>query len=269
MEGNNEVKMTPLRPHLVKGRIEDLSVIKLCLSIFGCILFFFAQSIVHASPFKVPEKLIYDLTWAGIKAGTASLELKNDGEITRIISTAHSAQWISIFYTVDDRVQSTLSNNPSPLGQPLSYRIKLREGRHRRDKEVIFDRSQNKATYINHISNEKKEVDLCEDVFDPLSAFYYLRTLTLIPGKSVYVSIFDSKKVWNVEVKVLRRERVSLPVGTFDTVVVKPLMKSEGIFYRKGEILIWLTDDANHIPIRMQTKVAVGHVNATLVSGID
>jgi hypothetical protein len=81
------------------------------------------------------------------------------------------------------------------------------------------------------------------------------------------VTIFDSKKVWNVEVKVLKKERVTLPMGTFDTVVVKPLMKSEGIFYRKGEILIWLTDDAKHIPVKLQTKVAVGHITATLVQG--
>lgn len=224
----------------------------------------------HASPFKIPEKLVYDLTWAGIKAGTASLELKNDGDRTKIISTARSAQWISVFYTVDDRVESTISRNisESVIGQPVSYHVKLREGRHRRNKEVIFDHSVNSAKYIDHLKNETKAYRIPPLVFDPISAFYHLRTLELIPGKSVYVSIFDSKKVWNVEVQVLRRERIALPVGTFDTVVIKPLMKSEGIFYRKGEILIWLTDDANHIPVRMQTKVAVGHVNATLVRGI-
>ena len=42
-------------------------------------------------------------------------------------------------------------------------------------------------------------------------------------------------------------------------------MKSEGIFYRKGDIFIWLTDDVKHIPVKMQTKVAVGSITATLV----
>ena len=44
-------------------------------------------------------------------------------------------------------------------------------------------------------------------VFDPISSFYYLRALTLTVGEPVYVTIFDSKKVWNVEVQVLRKER--------------------------------------------------------------
>jgi hypothetical protein len=44
-------------------------------------------------------------------------------------------------------------------------------------------------------------------------------------------------------------------------------MKSEGIFNRKGEMLIWLTDDQKRIPVKMQTKVAVGAITATLVGG--
>ena len=67
--------------------------------------------------------------------------------------------------------------------------------------------------------------------------------------------------------QVLRREKIALPLGTFETIVVKPLMKSEGIFSRKGDILIWLTDDAKHIPVQMQTKVVVGSITATLVQG--
>jgi hypothetical protein len=58
-----------------------------------------------------------------------------------------------------------------------------------------------------------------------------------------------------------------LPSGTFDTIVIKPLMKSEGIFSRKGDIFIWLTDDLKHIPVKMQTKAAVGSIIATLVRG--
>jgi hypothetical protein len=226
-------------------------------------------SSVHASPFAVHEKFVYDLTWAGIKAGTASLELRNDGNRIKIVSTAHSADWISVFYTVDDRAESIVSQDPyrSSLGLPVSYRLKLREGKHRKDKEVIFDHDKNRAKYIDHLENEYKEIDVPPLVFDPISSFFYLRTLRLVVGEPVYITLFDSKKVYNVEVQVLRKERVTIPEGTFDTIVVKPLMKSEGIFYRKGEIFIWLTDDARHIPVKMQTKVKLGSITASLVGG--
>jgi hypothetical protein len=231
--------------------------------------FIWSTSIAYADPFTIPEKFVYDLTWTGIKAGIASLEMTNDGDKLKIVSTAQSAEWVSVFYTVDDRVESTLFKFPAESfpWQPEKYRIRIREGRHRRDKEVVFDRKTNKATFRDYINKEKKDFDLPVTVFDPISSFYYLRTLKLVPGKSVYVTVFDSKKVWNVEIQVLRKERISLPTGTFNTIVVKPLMKSEGIFYRKGEILIWLTDDTKHIPVKLQTKVAVGNITATLVKG--
>jgi hypothetical protein len=236
---------------------------------FIVLFFLLILSISQAFAFRIPEKFVYDLTWTGIKAGTASLELKNYGDKLKIVSTARSAQWVSVFYTVDDRVESTLSKIPSPavIGQPVNYRLRLREGRHRRDKEVIFDHEKSKAQYIDYLKNERKDYDVPGSVFDPISAFYYLRSLNLVVGQPVYVTVFDSKKVWSIEVRVLRKERISLPTGTFNTVVVKPLMKSEGIFYRKGEIFIWLTDDAKRIPVKMQTKVAVGSITATLTQG--
>ncbi|MEW6215540.1 MAG: DUF3108 domain-containing protein [Nitrospirota bacterium] len=254
-----------------------------------CILHFaFLTLPSHATSFDVPEKLIYDLTWTGIKAGTASLEITNDGNKIRIISTARSAKWVSVFYTVDDRAESTLikneNNPPSPpfskggkgrfsgessfIGQPLNYRLKIREGRHKRDKETIFNHSTKKATYINYLEGERIDFDVPANIFDPLSGFYYLRTFNLEVGRSVFIDIFDSKKVWNVEIQVLKKERLELPTGVFDTILVKPLMKSEGIFCRKGDILIWLTDDKKRIPVKLQTKVVVGSVVATLVGGV-
>lgn len=96
-----------------------------------------------AAAFSVPERLIYDLTWTGIKAGTATLEIVRDGNWLRIISTARSADWISIFYTVDDRTESVLMlpRLPALVGFPENYHMKIREGRHRRDKEVTFDQT--------------------------------------------------------------------------------------------------------------------------------
>ncbi|NJD54895.1 MAG: DUF3108 domain-containing protein [Nitrospirae bacterium] len=223
-----------------------------------------------ASAFAIPERLVYDLTWTGVKAGTATLEVANDMDTIRMISTARSANWVSVFYTVEDRVETILAKGKSAIfiAQPRNYRMKIREGRHRRDKEVIYDHARKKATFIDHLDNDRKEFAINEHTFDPLSVLYYVRTLKLDVGRSVYMELFDSRKLWNVEVQVLRKERISSILGEVDTVVIKPLLKSEGIFNRKGDMLIWLTDDQKKIPVRMQTKVAVGSITATLVDGM-
>ena len=239
--------------------------------IFGTVLaslvFFFFP--LTAEPFSIPEKLVYDLTWTGVKAGTATLEITNNKDLINIVSTARSADWVSVFYTVEDRVESRLfkTQTKSIIGLPQNYRIKTREGTHRRDNEIVFDVENLKASFINHIDGKTKEADIEEDTFDPLSCFYYVRTLKLEAGKSVFVNMFDSKKMWNVEIQVLRKEKIKTPLGSFNAVVIKPLIKSEGIFNRKGDMYIWLTDDPKHIPVKMQTKVAVGNIVATLVGG--
>lgn len=244
--------------------------LKTCAAKIFLFVCFFFHSAISGSAFNIPEKFVYDLTWMGIKAGTATLEIVDNNGGLKIISTAQSAPWVSLFYTVDDRIVSTLFKNESfsVIGQPKSYRVKIREGRHRRDKEVVFDYGQKKATYFDYLQKKEKTFDIPPVVFDPLAGFYYLRTLDLAVGKPASVTIFDSKKVWNVEVEILRRETIKLPQGPLNTIVVKPVMKSEGIFFSKGDIFIWLTDDMNHIPVQVETKVAVGYVKATLVEGI-
>ena len=234
-------------------------------------IFFFAGFFLSSTSygFLTPERLIFDLTWTGVKAGTSTLEITSDENTMKIVSTAKSADWVSLFYTVDDRIESVLSRAKAPfvIGAPQTYRVKVREGKHRRDKEVTFDQLKHTAVYVDHIGGEKKDIDLRNDVFDPLSGFYYVRVSKLEVGKSVYVDILDNKKLWNVEVQVLRKEKIKTVLGSFETIVIKPLMKSEGIFNRKGDMYIWLTDDDKRLPVKVSTKVAVGNVVATLVGG--
>ena len=64
---------------------------------------------------------------------------------------------------------------------------------------------------------------------------------------------------------MIRKERIVTAAGEFDTVVVNPLLKFEGIFQRKGEVYLWLTDDSRKMPVRMKSKIAIGSIFAELV----
>jgi Protein of unknown function (DUF3108) len=222
----------------------------------------------NTSALTIPEKLVYDLTWTGIKAGTATQEIVAENGDIKITSIARSADWITVFFPVEDRIVSILSTNPeSKLGQSKSYSLKTREGSHRRDREVQFNHAKGIAYYKDNINGEKRELPIVAATLDTLSSFYFVRTLNLEVGKSVFLTILDNLKTWNVEVKVLRKEKIKTSLGTFDTIVIKPLMQSEGIIDRKGEMLIWLTDDKRLLPVKMKTKVKIGSVTATLVGG--
>lgn len=216
---------------------------------------------------KIPEKLVYSLSWAGITVGTASQEIVDEGENRRIISSARSNDWLSRFFPVDDRTESLLLKKEPFPGEPRTYRMLFKEGRRVRDREISFNVAGRVANYHDRKSGERAIVPIDPETFDIYSSFYYVRHQPLVPGRSFYISVLDSKKLHRIEIRVLKRERVSVPAGVFDTVKVEPMVKPVGVFEGKRGAYIWLTDDDRRIPVKAQTKVAVGSVTAVLTGG--
>ena len=67
-------------------------------------------------------------------------------------------------------------------------------------------------------------------------------------------------------IRVLRRERVRVPAGTFNAVVVQPIIKTKGIFSEKGEAQVWLSDDDRRILLQVKSKLKFGSLNLYLKS---
>ncbi|MBI3539470.1 MAG: DUF3108 domain-containing protein, partial [Candidatus Eisenbacteria bacterium] len=83
-------------------------------------------------------------------------------------------------------------------------------------------------------------------------------------GGSMVFDYHASRKSQPLEVKVLGRQRVETPAGTFDCVVIEPILKAGGIFKNSGRLVIWLTDDDRRIPVMMKSKVTIGSISCVL-----
>jgi len=211
------------------------------------------------------ELLKYDLYWSGVFVGKAELEaFRGEGSVT-FLSKARSAGIISAFYTVDDFAQSILLH-----GQPVFFRFKQHEGKKRGTKETRFDYETKKISFVHETRNIRSEHDLtATGIWDILSAFYHVRMQPLEVGKKVGVDVFDSGTFARIGVDVLRKESITVPdVGTFGAIIIRPLVETEGLFSKKGDIYIWLSDDDQRIPLRVETVVPIGAVTAELRSRI-
>jgi hypothetical protein len=207
------------------------------------------------------EKFYYDIYWIGIYVGSAVLEGTSEHGMVSITSRAHSAAFLSHFYKVDDFAESKVRD-----GLPLNFRIRQHEGRYRSDKETKFDSKNGKITYFDYLKGLRAEHDGKQGVFwDVISGFYLLRTKEMEPEQTIVIDIFDSNKFLNAEVSVLGKAKVDFPgKGEIEAIVVKPVLKSDGLFQNKGDIRIWLSDDENRFPVRVETKVPIGKVVAEL-----
>lgn len=241
-------------------------------NLFSCLLLFLTSALLlqplTAHSFSIPERLEFDVSYTGISAGRAVQEVKRTGDEVQIISTAKSADWLKLFFPVNDRIESILtSGTTGQVGVPRLYRERISEGWTRRQKDAVFDRQKLEVATRDLIKNKESITVITSKTYDPLSSFFHFRSIPLKVGSSYFIDVFDCKKLWNTEVQVLRREEIVTPLGRFKTIVIKPIMKFEGIFSRTGDIFIWLTDDDRRIPVQMKSKVRIGSITATLVGG--
>lgn len=174
----------------------------------------------------------------------------------RIVSKTESNSFVSKFYKVRDRAESYIDAESL---YTLRFIKHLREGGYKADLDIRFDQANRKAIY-----SDGKVFDVASGVHDVLSAFYYVRTKPLPDGATMVLPTHDNKKSYEMEVKVHKRERIEVPAGKFDCVLVEPILKSEGVFKSKGSILVWLTDDERRMPVLVRTKVPVGSINVAL-----
>ena len=216
---------------------------------------------------RVPEKLVFSLSWTGIPVGIATQEIVDEGEVRRIVSTARSNDWLSTFFPVDDRTESILEKSGPFPGKPRTFKMLFKEGSRVRDREISFNAAGRTAHYHDRKNGKQLSIALEPDTFDIYSSFYYVRHQPLEPGKSLYINVLDSKKLHRIEVRVLQRERITVPAGDFNTIKIEPMVKPVGVFEGKRGAYIWLTDDERRIPVKAQTKVTVGSVTAVLTGG--
>jgi hypothetical protein len=212
-------------------------------------------------PYGPGEKLVFSIDYGPVNAGEGTLEITGIIESQgrpcyRIESRAKSNSFFSAFYKVRDKVVSHI-DVAGLFSRYFSKR--LREGTFKRTVEIEFDHEAGKARYA-----DGREFDTLPGMHDILSAFYYVRTLDLEPGTPHGVMTHSSRKNYSLQVLVHRRERVEVPAGTFDCIVVEPIIEGEGLFQHEGQLTIWLSDDEHRLPVLMKTKVKVGSIDASL-----
>lgn len=210
--------------------------------------------------FGVGEKFLFSVQYGIVTAGEATIEVRNIAVIEGrpcyyIVSDARTNDVFSVFYRVRDRFVSLMDTTDLVS---LRYEKHLREGGHKSDRVVEFDQKQHKAFY------DGKEIPIAPRTQDVLSALFYVRTLPLKVGQSIAIANHTDGKNYPLVVRVLGEERVTVEAGTFDCLVVEPLLRYPGVFTQKGRMKVWLTKDRYKIPVLLKSKVIIGEVSAVL-----
>lgn len=224
--------------------------------------------------FEIGERLCFKIRYGFVKAGSAEMKVlplkeMNQRQVYHIQTTAKSVAAFSWIYKVNDVINSFVDYQSF---YPVRFEKKLREGSYKADVLVDYfhEDSLAKVEYIRYESNMKikkrnmRDVEIPPFAQDILSSFYSVRNKDIQVGKSIYITNHEKYKVYNLEVKVHKREVIEVEAGKFRCLLIEPILKEEGVFKQKGSLRIWLTDDERKIPVQMKSKVLVGHITAEL-----
>jgi hypothetical protein len=147
------------------------------------------------------------------------------------------------------------------------------QGKRKRTSEAVFDKNSGKVVFTELDPNDPSRPprvvtsQISGAVQDIASAFYYLRTQKLEPGKTLELLISDTGQTYHIPVKVIKREQLKTVLGKVSTLRVVPELFGDGRLIRgKGEITIWFTDDARHIPVRAKINNSLGRLDIKLKS---
>ena len=145
------------------------------------------------------------------------------------------------------------------------------QGKRKRTSDAIFDRETGVVTFTELDPNDpsrpprviKSETN--GTILDIASAIYYLRTQKLEPGHTIELLICDTGQVYRTPVTISKGEQMKTVLGKVATIQVVPEMFGEGRLIRgKGNIIIWFTADARHIPVRAKINNSLGRLDIKL-----
>lgn len=208
------------------------------------------------------EEMHFTVGWEFVPAGMAHMRVTREGARYRIVTHARTNKFFDLFKKVRDTIVSE-GVCVGSLMQSEWFDLEQQEVRYRSHKTAKFYWREGKVEYIQNGKSDFYEVPAGH--LDVLDAFFKVRTLPLRVGDRIHLPVFDQRKRYSVVVHVLGKDRLKAPWGEWvDCLVIQPRLETAGIFSSKGEIKIWLTDDARHIPLKMTAKIKIGHIVARL-----
>jgi len=222
---------------------------------------------IRNTAFLPNEILTYDVFYSVIgiyfNAGTATfsttLERLNNKPAYHVVGEGHTNSNYDWIFKVRDKYESYFDTAHL---QPLKFVRNIDEGGYKKQENVIFDQQNNLAT------STKGSYKIPNCIQDVLSAIYYARNINFNSYKvddKIPFNMFLDNQVYNLYIRYQGKEVVKTKYGKFNAIKFKPLLVKGTIFEGGEKMTVWVSDDPNHIPLRIESPIAVGSVKVDMM----
>ncbi len=245
-----------------------LRTLMLVIFLINRIMLSHAQELnIGAEPvFKAGEKLSYTLKYGFFTAAQADLQVQNSDikfnghPAYHIVVEGRTAGSFGVFYKVNNRYESYVDQQTL---LPYFYAENRHEGNWKHSDKVTFDHVSNKITA------GKGSFPFTGKVFDFVSAYYFARNLDISKikvGDKFELRYFLDDGINSLGITYAGKEKVTCAMGTFNCLKFNPTILPGRIFRKDSKLYLWITDDANRIPVKAHVEVIIGSVSMDLTA---
>ena len=221
-------------------------------------------------PFKAGEWLKFRIHYGILNASYATLHLTEENldgiPVYHVVGRGQTTGFASIFFKVDDTYESYFGRAD---GKPYRFIRKIDEGGYTKDIEIEFDHEAQRAVLHDKEAQRKMQFDTMSSIQDLISAFYYLRRNyeadQLVEGKSLELDLlYDDDGIFKFRLKYLGKEVLKTKFGKVECLKFRPYVQSGRVFKEQESLSLWVSNDRNKIPIRIEADLMVGSIKADL-----
>ncbi len=219
--------------------------------------------------FQTGEWFKFRVHFGLINAGYATLEVQdgviNNKKVYHVIGKGYSTGMSRFFFKVDDLYESYFDK---VTGNPYKYIRKIDEGGYTKNQEGFFNQNSDRVLVKDYENKTEKTFVIPNNTQDIVSTFYYLRNYPTINklkvGESVAIDMFFDEETTKFKLKFIGREDLNTKFGVIPTMIFRPLVQSGRVFKEQEALTVWISDDDNKIPVRIQASLTVGSIKADL-----
>jgi len=231
----------------------------------------------NPTSFGKGEELEYKVSFGFLHVGRAITRIDNRvfninaRPCYKIDAFGNTSDWMSWVAKVDDNWGAYIDT--TTLATQVAYR-KLKENNYRYEELANFDHDSHKVSVKvknkeTGIFEEKNKYDIPTNAKDLVGGFMLLRQIDfqrLHKGDTVTISGFFEDTSYYLKIMYLGKETIKTSVGKIPCNIMKPIMPANKLFDGENSITVWISDDGNKIPVKIQAKMFIGHTGLELAS---
>jgi hypothetical protein len=231
--------------------------------------------LIYQPSFGRGEQLTYRAKFGWFTVGSAtttidrSIHYVNQQPCFKVEGAGETSSWVSVIAPVKDVFGAYLDT--THLSTQVAYR-KLQEGDYRYDEVLTFDHKKRKV----HVKARKKETDqygeakqydIPENARDLIGGFMQLRQIDfrkIRKNDTLTIAGFFEDQSYFLKIMYKGHDVVQTKLGRIPCHKLVPVMPDNKLFDGENSITVWISDDKNQVPVKMQAKMFVGHTGLEL-----